>query len=351
MATSWYDLYVAPYVAPKTTIAPAIQPIAPTTYPTKTLTAPTSIIPGWSAGTTAPAPTGTAPTHGGTTYTTSASTPLMKTSPMPNSAPYNATAPATVTNPRIQEYYAQNAANNAAIEAGGGSMGPAPTYAAPKSAAQLYQQYSGLLGNFTGVADQFAAVGPQSIQGLGQDYFNQQRDLLKERLRQDFFGPLGTLQQTASGESAAGRLGSGVGQRVLSEAALTPYARAQGEYDTQFANLFQQEQARVQEFNATQMNSFQDRLAQLRANDQGVQVQLQDLAMRSADAEAGRLSQQAIAQLESDLRVWEAATEAELKRRELLLQEQRNAIDYIGTPIDPNKMTTEQRETAAGIFN
>lgn len=299
------------------------------TYPTTTTTksGPISPLP---TATTSPNLTSTL-SKVGSFYSTVPSLPAFETGRRlgdPNVNPYQTTTPQTPV-----------------------SLGPRPTASVPSSASQLFNQYRSLYGAAPRVSDEFAAMQPQSISGLGEDYFNSQRDMLKERLRQDFFGPLGTLQQTASQESAAGRLGSGVGQQIISDAAITPYMRSQGELDTQFANLYQQERSRVDEFNAEQMNLYTDRLAQLRTQDQNVAIQLNDLAMQAADAQAGRLSQQAIAQLEADLRVWEAAVEDLQKQREFQLEEQRNAIQYIGTPIDMNKTTQEQIATAQQLNN
>lgn len=66
----------------------------------------------------------------------------------------------------------------------------------------------------------------RAVAGPGQSYYDQQKESIKEGLRRDFFGPLGRVQQTVSGESAAGRLGSGVGKRIIEETAMNPFAQA-----------------------------------------------------------------------------------------------------------------------------
>lgn len=169
------------------------------------------------------------------------------------------------------------------------------------------------------IAPMFASQAPKPIEGLGNDYYTAQREQMKEALRQEFFGPLGTVQQTASGESAAGRLGSGVGKQVIAESALRPFAQGSAAIDQNVLQAQLQEQAQVRQFNADQQSKFQGIMATLASADSSnaLDAAKANASIRSdynkllgtlADAEAGRLSQEAIAQLDADVRLWEAAS-------------------------------------------
>jgi len=169
--------------------------------------------------------------------------------------------------------------------------------------------------------NQFTAQNPAPVPvtGLPDSYYSSQREGLKEALRQEFFGPLGTVQQVASGESAAGRLGSGVGKRVIEQAALLPFATGATQIDRNVMQAQAEEQTQLRQFNAQQQTQYRSVLATLMAADSSNALEAskaqatlkQDynrLLATLADAEAGRLSQEAIAQLEADVRIYEAAS-------------------------------------------
>jgi hypothetical protein len=141
------------------------------------------------------------------------------------------------------------------------------------------------------VANQFANQRPQQIQGLGQDFFQQERDRRRDDLRKEFFGPQGVLSQASYGESAAGRLGSGVGKRVLENTVSNPFAQAFTGIDRDVGQQQMQEQARVQELNSQIQNDYTKFLGNLSQTDSSnalnasiankeIETQINELAAR-----------------------------------------------------------------------
>lgn len=188
------------------------------------------------------------------------------------------------------------------------------------------------------LAETFAEVGPAQIAGRPAEFFQEQKEGLREQLRQEFFGPLGTAQQRASAEAAAGRLGSGVGQVVLEETVTRPFAQAFAQIERDVNLLQLEEQSRVEQFNAAQFNDYQNTLANLRSVDSAnvleaeranatIALQLDQLANQAAQAEAGLLSQEAMAEVEANLQVFETAVQDQQREAALALEQQRTEIE------------------------
>lgn len=186
------------------------------------------------------------------------------------------------------------------------------------------------------MAPAFAAqYAPKPVQGLSQDFFQSQREELKDQLRREFFGPVGVAQQAVSGESAAGRLGSGVGKRIIEETVTRPFIDASVKIDRALLQEQMKEMARVQEFNAEQANQFSNRVATLAAADSQnklvadranaeLQASFYDFASRLADAEAGRMTEMQLAQLDSDTRLYISAQDTYFRTQALEEEMRRN---------------------------
>jgi len=225
---------------------------------------------------------------------------------------------------------------------------PAPISSTKPSPAtdfsSQFDQISNALGQapeigYNPIAQDFAkAYAPSPIKGVGDEFFTSQREGLKEKLRQEFFGQTGTAQQSASNESASGRLGSGVGQRILEETVARPFMEASNQIDRGVMEGMLQERARVEGFNAEQYGKFTNLLATMQAADSSnaltaatanaqLKSQYTDLAGRlaaaKADAAAGILSQEKIAQLDADTRTYIASMDVLAK--DAALREERRA--------------------------
>ena len=199
---------------------------------------------------------------------------------------------------------------------------------------QLFTSTYNRMPKMPSIADEFAKSGPSQIKGLPGTYFDLRKAQLRDELERQFFGPVGQVQQVASQESAAGRLGSGVGKRIIEETAMRPFADASVNLERGIEELRLQEAGRVETYNADQLSKYNEVKSSLRYQDQGLQLQQMDLAERVAQADAGLASQQALAQLESDLRIWEASLTDLRKEQELELEKQRLAIEFIRSPVD-----------------
>lgn len=201
---------------------------------------------------------------------------------------------------------------------------------APKSLGDLIPNMQGQLqgqfkpvqvSNIFDIAKSQGFTGePTKISGLGQDYFNIQRKQLKDALREEFFGggTGGKFNEALAQESAAGRLGSGVGKAILQDIVADPYVRGLRNIDQQVDAAQLQELARVEEFNANQVaenNQFIANMAQVQAGNQDaiaetnatLQAQLGQLSVQAALAEQGELTKVQLANLEARLK------EAEIK--------------------------------------
>jgi hypothetical protein len=170
----------------------------------------------------------------------------------------------------------------------------------------------------TPTAPEFQKAGFLQTSGLPPEFFQLQRDKLKEDLREQFFGSLGVAQQTAAGEASSGRLGSGVSKRIIEEAVTSPFLKTSAQIDKDSLELQLAEQARAQEFNAVQFNQYSQTLATLRDLDSknitaaekanaDIQQNLNTLALQAADADANRMSKAQLAQLDIDFKTWQTA--------------------------------------------
>lgn len=240
---------------------------------------------------------------------------------------------------------------------------PPPAVAAPTSVSGLIPQILGAIpappqvSATPSLAASFQQYAPQDVAGKGEDYYTSMRDQLKEALRREYFGPLGTVQQTVSGESAAGRLDSGVGKRIIEEAAIRPFNDSYLNIERQVFQMQAEEEAQLRQFNADQRNQFTGLLGTLSAKDSENEMQrniantqiamdMNKLAVTAAAAERGELGREALAQLESNLRVWEAGVNSYLKQLELAQQyqtdQQKLAIEYLRTPLNDPNMSSGQ---------
>lgn len=185
------------------------------------------------------------------------------------------------------------------------ALGPAPTIQAPAPVAQSFAE----------------TYRPQPVQRLGSDFFSLQKQQLKDQLRQEFFGPLGTVQQVASQESAAGRLGSGVGKNIIQETAMRPFQQGVAQIDQQILSAAMEETVRANQIDSSNIAQFNSTVAQLISMDSTNQIESQkanaelqtqytDLTARLADAKQGRLSAADIARLDSDTKLFIASMEA-----------------------------------------
>ena len=192
--------------------------------------------------------------------------------------------------------------------------------------------------SYTPLAKDFAAAyRPKEVKGLGPEFFDIQRQNIKEQLRQEVFGPTGQAQQVASGESAAGRLGSGVGKRILEETVGRPFAEKSIQIDRDILSAQLQESARVQQFNAEQSNQFTSLVANLEQADSSnaltaataratLSGQYSELAARLADAQAGRATQEQIARLDADTRIFITSQDTLIKANALAEEKRSNMV-------------------------
>ncbi len=174
------------------------------------------------------------------------------------------------------------------------------------------------------------ATGFQPVQFQDQSYYDSVKTSMMDDLKKEFFGTGGRIGGRFEGalnqESAAGRLGSPVAQALLQETVTQPFADASTKIGQQ---VFQQQQ--------------QDRMNVAQMNQQ-FNASYNDLASRAAMAERGLLSQEQVAQLDADLRGYEARleyqgtagkTSADIQRA--LMEDARRgqelSIDYLRTPI------------------
>lgn len=148
---------------------------------------------------------------------------------------------------------------------------------------------------YTSAADEYAKNKPTAITGLGSDYFQNLRTQRLESLRNEFFGDFGKFETGMYGESASGRLGSGVAKTLLQETVARPYTEQFGAIESDIYGQQQQEAARVETFNTEQMANYNSTLASLRAQDANVELQINELANTAALAEAGMLNDNEIA--------------------------------------------------------
>lgn len=166
------------------------------------------------------------------------------------------------------------------------------------SRQSVFDKFSGL-----GVPQVGLPTGPQQISGLGNDFFNAERERRKESLREEFFGATGILQQKASEESGAGRLGSGVGRRILESTVTNPFAQAFTGIDRDVGQQQAQEAARVEEFNAQSLDTFADRTLKAQGINVGAQGEMRDFLGRLAQTDSSDDVQAAIANNEINFEI------------------------------------------------
>jgi hypothetical protein len=174
---------------------------------------------------------------------------------------------------------------------------------------------------------------PTMITGLSNDYFTNQRNQMVDQLRQEFFGPLGKVQATASGESAAGRLGSGVGKRVIQETAMRPFAEGMGKIGQDVVQAQMQEQARVDTQNANLMSSYRDQLQRAREFNATQDNTYNELSSKVNMAKAGLLNDYQIAELNAKIQAYIADEETATKMADIEMRggigHEQNQIEFL----------------------
>lgn len=158
---------------------------------------------------------------------------------------------------------------------------------------------------YESAADKFAARGgPESITGLGADYFDRGAESSREALLDQYFGDFGRLDQTMAGEGAAGRLGSGVARRMVQAGVTKPFAMAAAEIENKKLQLMAEDEARVSQFNAEQKNQYNQTMAQLMQSDSSNKV-IADKANADIEKEITTMELGiAKAQTEADIAYW-----------------------------------------------
>lgn len=237
------------------------------------------------------------------------------------------------------------------------SLGPAPTV------------------NYNPITPEVSKLTPTRITGLPDQYFQSQKDQLKEQLREEFFGRGGNWDTAVESESAAGRLGSGVARQMLQKTVTEPFIKASTTIDQNILQSVLAERARVEGYNADQVTKYNELLSRAAEVDSSNRLtaekasadlitQYNDLASRLADAEAGRLSQEGIAQLEGNIRIFQSVLEDRRKADALAIEQEKNRqedyrkqqelqIEFLRTPISPSKQTEGQQGVGrelAGTF-
>jgi hypothetical protein len=184
----------------------------------------------------------------------------------------------------------------------------------------------------------FASKQPQMITGLGESYFQAERDRRKNALREEFFGPTGVLNQRAYLESGQGRLGSGVGQRLLESTVTNPFTQRYTEIDNMVAQEQLQEQARVDQINTEISNSYNTFLGNLAASDSGnylqaqianneINLQLDELAAKLSSDWASQLNDYELQSYESYLDLLAQQLQQDQWNQEFQLEQDKFAFD------------------------
>lgn len=186
----------------------------------------------------------------------------------------------------------------------------------------------------------------QPIQGLDPAFFESQRSAMKDALREEFFGPLGTFQQQASNESAAGRLGSGVSSRILENTVTNPYAKAMVDIDRNIMQSQLQENARVETMNAqldqyktslqaNGINLFSQNSQQAEIAEAQINQARDQLAGSLAMAERGLLSQEEMFQVTSQFQIMQA-------QFAMMEKAYNDLVTIATTPVNPEAFIGEQ---------
>ena len=165
------------------------------------------------------------------------------------------------------------------------------------------------------------------IKEMPEEYFRSVKEGLMADLTNQFFGKGGKFEGAMAAESAAGRLGSPVARRILQETVSEPFMEQSRQIGR---DVFQQ-----------QMES-RDRIQQLNAD---FNLKYNDLSYRISQAERGVLSQEQVAQLDADLRAYEAQLDAATKQAataaeidKALMEDYRRGqelgIEFLRTPLE-----------------
>ena len=172
-------------------------------------------------------------------------------------------------------------------------------------------------------ATQFEGYRPTAVTGRQKPSFELERESAKERLRNEFFGAGGQSEQALSKESAAGRLGSGVGGRIIRDTVASPFIEQAAQIDRDVFQSQLDEGARVEELNVKLQSDFNNTMSNLLAKDSGnilAASQANAELMSGYDELASKLanarSQSDIDLLESSLRNQELALEYAKANRE-----------------------------------
>lgn len=189
-------------------------------------------------------------------------------------------------------------------------MAQPPQGQQPSYLGAAFQNMKTSLGNLPRVeyTPAAASVGAQfanqkPIQGLSNNYFQNMRTTMRDNLNKEMFGALGTAQDVASREGAAGRLDSGVGKRVLQNTVTDPYASGLVDIDTQIMQKQMEEAARVEGANTQQEQFRQQLMADIYKTDSAnameasqanmnLAAKFSEIASDMAKYESGQISEQ-----------------------------------------------------------
>ncbi len=200
-------------------------------------------------------------------------------------------------------------------------------YAQPNNSTGIGQSL------FEDFRSRLGATGFKPIQDQDPRYYESIKQGMKEDLRNEFFGSGGRFETGMAAESAAGRLGSPVAQRILQNTVTEPFSKGVVAINRNVFQLQQESRNEIAKMNAT------------------FNQQYNDMAFRISQAERGVLSQEQVSQLDADLRAYEArldyaakaeATAAQIAQAQMedARKGQELSIDYLRTPIEYNETTS-----------
>lgn len=252
-----------------------------------------------------------------------------------------------------------------------------PTQTQPRDLTESAKVAKAILGQaptvtFTPIAPRikelFQNQKPATINPLAPEVFESRKEALKEDLRQEFFGPLGRVQNVAASEAAAGRLGrSGVSTQVLQTAALDPFQEGLRDIDRQIAEQSEADRRFVEEFNARSRDEFNARFQQamtlalqtdsanrLAAQQATAQLQSQynDIVSKIAMFEQGQISEREMFETMMDFKALELSTKVQQWGAEMAAaytQLDMSAFDYVKETMESLKNKGTDLETALGI--
>ena len=178
----------------------------------------------------------------------------------------------------------------------------------------IYEQYKNYTAPQVSMPDKPGALSP-----LSEDYYTAKKNQFMNELKDAYYGKGGVLSNTAYEESAAGRLGSGVGKRNIMSDVTNPFLgeatkfslgleqeRAQNVMETEKINAqrmdnYAARKLEAEGFNANQINQTRDWLSKINMADSTntlnagianaeIKQTFENLMATLSSSEAGRLS-------------------------------------------------------------